>query len=592
MFSRRCVQGLLLGCLTLPVAVLSISGCASTGLDSIQISPTTQALTVGQSAQFTASGIYGNGNHQTTQAIAAGLTWTSSTPSVASVSSSGVATAVGAGTTTITATATAFNGSIASSATLTVTGSSGTAAGGTITSLSILPGAQSVSAPAQTTQFLAIGSTSSGATVNLTNQVAWISSSTQIATIGATTGFATAVGQGTTSITALYSNSGGSLVSGTATFTVSGGTTEKYTAVAITPGSQALSASGQTGQFIATGTGGTGLQTDVSSSSQIKWSSSIPTIATVNASGLVTGVSPGTTTITAQLNNPDGTLVSSTASVTVTLTTAPEPILSLTIIPSVITAGNLGDTGQFLAIGTFTTPPYVRDLTNSPTLTWISTEPNYFPINTNTGGNSGASAGLVTAEFGGSGVIIAEATSTDGTIQTATATFACPVAYANPNGNPPTPPTCLPGTEAPGLLSTITVYNEGLNTTGWEVTASSATNTPYVLHCGPGWSLNPAPNNTGGSVCTATYPVTLNPSYDPTQPISPTNLVYVPLKVVLTATSAPGTTANFGGWSYNCAPSDSQGNLLPLTPSPITATGTNYCTVFLTTNDTVGAIFN
>jgi Bacterial Ig-like domain (group 2) len=567
MFASRRVSGLLLVCLA-----LSIAGCANSGLDSIQISPTTQSLTVGQSAQFTAAGTFGNAGHQSTQSVSAGITWTSSAPAVAAISSSGVATAVGSGTTTITATATAYNGSISSSATLTVSGSSGTSTGGLVTSLAIIPGSQAVSAPAQTTQFLAIGSTSSGATVNLTNQVAWISSSTQIATIGATTGFATAVGQGSTTITALYSNSGGSVVSGTASFTVSGGTTEKYTAVAITPGSQALSASGQTGQFIATGTaGGTGLQTNVTSSSQIAWTSSIPSIATVSATGLVTGVSPGSTTITAQLTNPDSTVVSSTASVSVTLTTAPEPILSLTIIPSTITAGNLGDTGQFLAIGTFTTPPYVRDLTNSPTLTWISTEPNYFPVNTNTGGNSGASAGLVTAEFGGSGVIIAEATSTDGTIQTATATFNCPVALANPAGNPPTPATCIPGTEAAGLLATITVYNEGLNATNWQVTAPSATFTPNVLHCGPGWSLNS--NNTGGSVCTATYPVGS--------------------QVILTATQPTASPANqtFGGWSYNCIPSNSSG--VPLTAPPYyTATGPNYCVVTLNTNDTVGAIFN
>ena len=48
-------------------------------------------------------------------------------------------------------------------------------------------------------------------------------------------------------------------------------------------------------------------------------------------------------------------------------------LLSLTIIPSVITVGNLQDTGQFLAIGTFSSVPYVRDLTD--TLKWISAFP-------------------------------------------------------------------------------------------------------------------------------------------------------------------------------------------------------------------------
>jgi hypothetical protein len=48
--------------------------------------------------------------------------------------------------------------------------------------------------------------------------------------------------------------------------------------------------------------------------------------------------------------------------------------------------------------------------------------------------------------------------------------------------------------------------------------------------------------------------------------------------VILTA---PAGAGNFGGWSYNC---------IPL--AAITAAGPNSCEVFLTTNDTVGAVFN
>jgi hypothetical protein len=102
----------------------------------------------------------------------------------------------------------------------------------------------------------------------------------------------------------------------------------------------------------------------------------------------------------------------------------------------------------------------------------------------------------------------------------------------------------------------LTVYNEGLNITTWEVTAPSATGTANVLHCGPGWALN---GGAGGSVCTATYPVGTT--------------------VTLTA---PATGAAFGGWSNNCLPT-----------VPVTATLLNSCTVLLTYDDTtVGAIFN
>jgi uncharacterized protein YjdB len=580
MFARCRIQGLLLLCL----GSILVGCTAPSGLDSVQITPASQALAVGQTAQFTATGTYGNANHLSTQNITSVVTWTSSAPAVATVNTAGVATAVGAGTTTITANATAFNGPTSSSATLTVTSSGGGVAGGNVVSLTIIPSSQAVTSPTQTTQFLAIGTTSSGATENLTNQVAWSSSSTQIATIGATTGLATGVGQGTSTITAIYANSsGGTVVTGTATFTVVGGTTEKFTAVSITPSSQALSASGQTAQFIALGTSGSGgLQTNVTSSPQITWSSSSPSIASVSATGLATGLSAGTTTVSAQLTNPDGTVVSNSAAITVSLTAAPENLLSLTIIPSSITVENLQDTGQFLAIGTFSTVPYVRDLTNSPTLTWLSDVPSVFPVNTNTGGNTGATAGIATAYGNGGAVIIAEAKSTDGTIQTATATFNCPLVLPNP---PSTPGSCFPGSQAPALLSTLTIYNEGLNTTNWQVTAPSATalpTDPPVLHCGPGWSLPVASGGSGGaggSVCTATYPLTTNGN---------------PTTIVLTAPKGAGL---FGGWSYNCLPSDANGNLL--SPPTITEGGPNYCAITFTPNNanqgpniTVGAIFN
>jgi len=536
--------------LLLVLPALILAGCSS--LTSIAINPpagTVVLTAVGQTAQYTATGSSQIGSAiPTTSNISGTVTWSVSNRSVATISSSGLATAVGAGYTQISA----QSGGITATSDMTVTiaASPTTPTGGSITSISVIPGSQAVSSANQTSQFIAIGTTSTGATVNLTNQVAWTSSSTQIATIGGTTGLASAVGQGTSTITALYTNTGGgTVIAGTATFTVVGGTAEKFTAVTITPGSQALSASGQTGQFIALATSGsTGLQTDVTSSGQIKWSSSSPSIVSVSATGLATGLSAGSSTITAELTNTDGSVVSATATVEVSITPAPEPLLSLTIIPSSITVGNLQDTGQFLAIGTYATAPYTRDLTNSPNLTWISATPSVFPVDTNAGGNAGATAGIVTAYGNGSGDIIAEATNpTDGTIQTATATFNCPLVLPTPA----TAGSCYPGSQAPALLATLTVYNEGLNTTNWLVTAPSATGTPSVLHCGPG-------STSGGSVCAATYPVGTT--------------------VILTA---PATGAAFGGWSYNCTPT-----------TPVTAAGPNSCTVTLTTNDTVGAIFN
>ena len=260
--------------------------------------------------------------------------------------------------------------------------------------------------------------------------------------------------------------------------------------VQVTPGTQSVPV-GQTAQFTAVGTYGNAnhpSKKDITGT--VTWSSSAPGVATVSSTGLATAVGAGSVTITATAQAYNGP-TSSSANMVVTPASAggggtPDTILSLTIIPSEITVGNLQDTGQFLAIGTFATAPAVRDLTNSSSLTWISSTPSVFPVSSSTGGNLGATAGIATAYGSGKGVIIAKGNEQDGTVQTATATFACPLVLPNP---PTDPGSCYPGSEAPSLLATLTVYNEGLNTTNWEVTAPSVTDTPNVIHCGPGWTL-------------------------------------------------------------------------------------------------------
>src|SRR5580692_6224612 len=198
-------ERLFLGALLLTGLVMPITGCSNpSGLDSIQVNPDAPSVTAGQTVQFVAVGTYGNASHPSTQEVTEGVTWTSSNPSVATISASGLATTLAAGTTTISAAATGFKGPLVSSTALTV-GSSSTGGGPTgtsVTSLAIIPSAQTVLSANQTTQFIAIGTTSSGATEYLTNAVTWSSSSTAVATIGATSGIATAVSAGSTTITA------------------------------------------------------------------------------------------------------------------------------------------------------------------------------------------------------------------------------------------------------------------------------------------------------------------------------------------------------------------------------------------------------
>jgi Bacterial Ig-like domain (group 2) len=564
-----------LGALLLIGLALPIMGCGSAQVDTLEVTPTAVTMVVGATAQLSATGVYSHGSGpSTTQDLTNEVTWSTASADVATVSATGMVTGVGAGTVIITASIKGYTGLLTATSTVAVTSTSTGTAGGDVVSLDIIPGSQTLAGPNLTATFLAVGTTASGATVNVNSQVLWGSSSNQIVTIGASSGIATSAGQGTATITAVYTNADHTVATGTATLTVTAGASADYTALTILPSSQTVSASQGVGNFIALATlGSTGLMEDVTANPSLQWLSSIPALATISTAGVAMGASPGTTTIEALLTNKDNSVVSSTASLDVTLTAPPLPILSLTVIPGSVTFGDASqESAQFLAIATYSTAPYVRDVTNAPSTTWLSSEPEIFTVGTNSGGNSGASAGLVTdfAAYDASAVIIAESlspgstasscvgsTSASCTIQSATATISCPEVL--PPGTPTTPPTCYPGQPVyVGLLQTLTVYNEGLNTTNWEVTASSATGTPDVIHCGPGWTLG---GGTGGSVCTATYPVGTT--------------------VTLTATQPAGVTGTFGGWSYNCTP-----------VGTVTAASPNSCTVVLNSDDTVGAIFN
>lgn len=592
MLDRSCLSALLLIGLVVP-----ITGCGTSMVDSLAVTPASQSVAVGQTAAFTATGTYGHGSHpSTTQNLTDESTWTSSAPDVAAVdpSTPGAVIAKSAGSATITATIQGYTGILSSSALLTVTGASG--AGGDIISVNVIPGTQSVATPNQSTQFIAIGTTSTGTTRNLNGVVAWYSSDSAVATINSA-GVAMGANQGTTTITAIANNADNTVAAGTATLTVASGASEQITSLTIAPTAETMSAEGQTSQLLAIGTEGTtGLQVNLTNmtvpnttTGYLTWGSSIPSVATVcndgdpvtvpvtctaTTNGLVTGQSVGSTPITAYWTNPDQTVVQAApAVITTTSTPLPEPLLTLSVLPTSISVANLQSTGNFLAIGTFSTSPNVRDLTNS--VNWLSSLPESFPVDTNsTPPNPGAAAGTVTAYAAGDAVIIAEATdTTTQSIQTATATFACPLILPCPCSmaqgctppitscpTGPVPGSCFPTSEESGLLVTLTIYNEGLNTNNWLVTAPSATGTADVIHCGPGWV---ADGNTGGSVCTATYPLGTT--------------------VTLTAPAQAGV--DFGGWSYSCDP-----------VLPVNALGPNSCSVTLgvagSSNVTVGAIFN
>ena len=251
-------------------------------------------------------------------------TWTSSNPGIASINpNTGVATALSAGSSTISAQAFNPDGTVVlGTATLTVT--LPTASAEPLVSMAIIPGTQTLTSLNQPANFIAIGTTGTGSTINLTNKVVWTSSSPTVASVNANTGLATALSNGTVAITAVATNPDGTVVTGVGSITVNiVATGEPLVSLAIVPASQTATVAKQTAQFIAIGTTSTGATVNLTNQQAIigavtinaaVWGSSSTAVATINpATGLATAVSSGTVAITAQAKNPDGTVVTGMA---------------------------------------------------------------------------------------------------------------------------------------------------------------------------------------------------------------------------------------------------------------------------------------
>lgn len=258
-------------------ASLSGTGIA---LSSIAVTPANPSVPKGLTQQFTATGTYTDGSQQN---LTNTVTWASSQTAFATINSTGLATTVAQGNTTISAT----SGSVTGSTTLTV-------APPALTSIAVTPANPSVP-KGLTQQFTATGTYTDNSQQNLTNSVTWASSQTAIATINST-GLATTVAQGSTTISA----TSGSVV-GSTTLTVSA---PALVSIAVTPTNPTI-IQNATQQFTATGT-----YTDTSTQNltgSATWSSSSTGVATINSSGLATGLTPGSSTITALSGSISGT---------------------------------------------------------------------------------------------------------------------------------------------------------------------------------------------------------------------------------------------------------------------------------------------
>ncbi len=185
------------GSATITAMVGSIHGSttltSASLLTSIALSPANGQVALGATQQFIATGIFSDG---TTHNITGFVTWSSSVPGVATITSGGLATASSQGTTTITATL----GTISGSTTLTVTSPP-------LVSITVTP-ADSAIVLGSSEQFTATGVDSTGKTYDVTNQVTWSSSAPDVASINAS-GLASTFMTGPTTITADFQGTTG-----------------------------------------------------------------------------------------------------------------------------------------------------------------------------------------------------------------------------------------------------------------------------------------------------------------------------------------------------------------------------------------------
>jgi uncharacterized protein YjdB len=394
------------GTATVTATVGTVSGTdtvtvTNARLRSITISGSS-VLVVGSPKSYTATGTYTDG---TTSDLTASVTWSSSNTSVLSVSNAsasvGLGTGIAAGSATLKATLGTVNGQL----NVTVSAAS-------LISITIAPTTVSSLIIGLTTQLKATGlygdaaDTNTQFSVDVTTAVTWTTSSSANATVSnasATAGTVTGVGAGTATITATLSGK-----VATATVTVTSAT---LTGISVSPSTASVRV-GKTYPFTASGTFSNGTTSDITS--EVTWTSSSTSIASIsNASstkGVATGVSASSTavTITAAMSS-----LSATASLTVTEAT----IVSIQIAPSTTQTIAAGDTQAYTVTAVYENGTTAALQTG---VTWTSSNTAVATVAATSGGGGrpvppGAGGETATAVAPGTTTISASYTTSAGT---------------------------------------------------------------------------------------------------------------------------------------------------------------------------------
>ena len=247
------------------------------------------------------------------------VTWNSSSASVATVDQSGLVTAVGDGTAVIAASVNQGSGP---------TGTAIVTVAQSIVSVEVSPLTAELTALGATVQLTAGAFDANGHAV-AEAEFSWESSDTAIATVDAS-GLVTGVAVGVATITASSESA-----SGSAGVTVM----QPVASVEVSPSAETIGL-GATLQLMAEGFDANG---HAVAEAEFSWESSDAAIATVDASGLVTGVAEGVATITASSGSASG-------AATITVVNVTGPVMSVEVSPSEETIG-VGGTLQLTAEG-------------------------------------------------------------------------------------------------------------------------------------------------------------------------------------------------------------------------------------------------
>ncbi len=270
------------GTSTITATAGGVSGTATVTVaqevSSVTVTPAADTLVEGDTLRLAAEAADANGHAVPGEEFA----WASSDTSVVRVDGSGLITAVGAGVAEVTATS--AGSGVMGRAALAVVAPMPTA-------IEVTPDTLALTAIGQTVQLTAevrdqVGRTMEGIPVS------WSSADTTVATVHSA-GLVTAIGGGATTIAATAG-----AVSGTAVVTVM----QSAGSVVVSPPADTV-APGDTLRLAAEAFDENAHRVE---GAEFRWASSDVSVATVDASGLVTGVAEGTATVTAAAGDASG----------------------------------------------------------------------------------------------------------------------------------------------------------------------------------------------------------------------------------------------------------------------------------------------